>query len=314
MKSTLEKIRKPPSLQKRLSRTGLLFVMPFCILYAVFQLFPIFYSLVLSFYSWDGIGERQFVGLANYVKILTKDPYFFKSVGNVLILMLGYLPITLIIGFLIAVLLFNKCIRRKRFFQTVQFLPYIIVPVACGLLFMLLFDRGIGVINQILTSAGLIDENINWLGNPATGRLVLILMQIWRLSGYVMTIYLAGLTNISSELLEAAQIDGANARQVMIKIMLPLLKSVTIFLVLTSLIDGIQLFDAPKVLFTTGQSSAAIGGPQRSCLTPVWYMYTTSFGVNSLSDMGLGAAISYGIFLIIVVITLFFNKVLSRKE
>lgn len=309
-----KKGQKNISLQKRLSRTGILFILPFCIFYAAFQLFPIIYSFGLSFFSWNGIGEKTFVGLANYIKIFTKDPYFLKSIGNVLIIMVGYLPLTLLLGFLIAVLLFNKHIRRKRFFQTAQFLPYIIVPVACGLLFMLLFDWGTGIVNEILLALGLIDENINWLGNPLTGRLVLIFMQIWRLTGYVMTIYLAGLTNISPEIIEAAQIDGANSKQIMLRIMLPMLKNVTMFLVLTSMIDGLQLFDAPKVLFTTGQVTAAIGGPQRSCLTPVWYMYATSFGTSGTADMGLGAAISYGLFLFIVVISLVSGRLLSRKE
>lgn len=306
------------SLEKRLSRTGIMFVLPFCLLYAIFQLFPIIYSLGLSFYSWNGIGDKVFVGLDNYVKIFTRDPYFFKSIGNVLIIMAGYLPLTLILGFLIAVLMYNKLFNRhtrlKRVFQTVQFLPYIIVPVACGLLYMLLFDWGTGVVNQIFLNIGLIDERVNWLGSPATGRIVLMIMQVWRLSGYVMTIYLAGLANVSPELIEAAQIDGANGRQVMTRIMLPLLKNVSMFLVLTSLIDGLQLFDAPKVLFTTGQVGAAVGGPQRSCLTPVWYMYDTSFGSSGSANLGMGAAISYGIFLFIVVISVFSSRLLAGKE
>ena len=310
--------RKKLSLEKRLGRTGLLFVLPFCLIYAAFQLFPIIYSLGLSFYSWNGISEKTFVGFANYIKIFTRDPYFFKSIGNVLIIMAGYLPLTLILGFLIAVLMYNKLFNKhtklKRFFQTVQFLPYIIVPVACGLLYMLLFDWGTGVVNQIFMNVGLIDEKINWLGRPATGRAVLMVMQVWRLSGYVMTIYLAGLANVSPELIEAAQIDGANGRQVMTRIMLPLLKNVTMFLVLTSLIDGLQLFDAPKVLFTTGQVGAAVGGPQRSCLTPVWYMYDTSFGSSGSANLGMGAAISYGIFLFIVVISILSSRLLAGKE
>lgn len=310
--------RRKLSLEKRLGRTGMLFVLPFCLIYAAFQLFPIIYSLGLSFYSWNGIGEKTFVGFANYIKIFTRDPYFFKSIGNVLIIMAGYLPLTLILGFLISVLMYNKLFNKhtklKRFFQTVQFLPYIIVPVACGLLYMLLFDWGTGVVNQIFMNVGLIDEKINWLGRPGTGRIVLMIMQVWRLSGYVMTIYLAGLANVSPELIEAAQIDGANGRQVMTRIMLPLLKNVTMFLVLTSLIDGLQLFDAPKVLFTTGQVGAAVGGPQRSCLTPVWYMYDTSFGSSGSANLGMGAAISYGIFLFIVVISVFSSRLLAGKE
>ncbi len=308
---------KKLSLEKRLGRVGVLFVLPFCLLYMTFQLFPIIYSFGLSFYSWNGIGDKTFVGFANYVKVFTRDPYFFKSLGNVLIIMAGYLPLTLVLGFLIAVLMYNKIFSKfaklKSLFQTVQFLPYIIVPVACGLLYMLLFDWGTGVVNQILLGLGLVDERINWLGRPLTGRIVLMIMQVWRLAGYVMTIYLAGLANVSPDLIEAAQIDGANSRQVITRIMLPLLKNVTLFLGLTSIIDGIQMFDAPKILFTIGQNNAVVGGPERSCLTPVWYMYDASFGSSGSADLGMGAAISYGIFLFIVVISILSSRVMAGK-
>lgn len=304
---------KKMSMEKRLSRTGYLFILPFFVLYGVFQAFPILYSLYLSFFQWDGIGEKAFIGFGNYAKLFTQDPYFFKSVGNTLLIMAGYLPITLILGLLLSVLLFDKKIKRKRFFQTTQFLPYIVVPVACGLLFMLLFDWGTGAVNRILIAVGLLDEGINWLGQPGTARFVLIFMQIWRMLGYVMTIYLSGLTNISPDLLEAAEVDGAKPWQVLTRIIVPLLKNVTLFLTVTSMIDGLQMFDAPKILFTTGQVGASIGGPQRSCLTPVWYLYDTAFGASRTADMGYGSAIAYGLFLCIMVFSIINYRISSGK-
>jgi len=301
------------TMEKKLSLAGLLFVIPFFIWYGVFQLFPILYSFYLSFFQWDGIGVKEYIGIQNYIKLFTKDPYFFKSIGNTVLIMVGYLPITLILGLLLAILLFEPRIRGKRFFQTTQFLPYIVAPVACGLLFMLLFDWGTGTINQILIALGLIDEGINWLGNPTMARIVLVIMQCWRQLGYVVTIYLAGLTGISPELLEAAEIDGAGKFQKIRYIIVPLLKNTTLFLTVTGIIDGFQMFDAPKMLFTTGQVGAHAGGPQRSCLTPVWYLYDTAFGGNSASNMGYASVIAYGLFLFILIVSIINYKISARK-
>lgn len=307
--------RHPPriSMEKRLSRTGLLFVLPFFIWYGVFQLFPILYSFYLSFFSWNGITEKTFIGLDNYLRLFTQDPYFLKSIGNVLLIMVGYLPATLVLGLLLSVLLYSKNIRGKRFFQTTQFLPYIVVPVACGLLFMLLFDWGTGVINRILLNLGLIQEGINWLGSPTTARLVLMVMQMWRQLGYVVTIYLAGMTSIPTELLEAAEIDGATKPQLVRRIIVPLLKNTSVFLMVTGIIDGFQLFDAPKVLFTTGQISAHIGGPSRSCLTPVWYLYDVAFGSSRASEMGYASTIAYGLFLFIILFSIINYRLSAGK-
>lgn len=314
MKRVSLKRKKPLTMSKKLSITGMLFIAPFFIWYTIFQLFPILYSFYLSFYKWDGIGEKSFVGTDNYVKLFTSDPYFLKSLGNVLIIIVGYLPLTLLVGLLIAVLLYNKRIKGKRFFQTAQFLPYIVVPVACGLLFMLLFDWGAGAINRLLLNWGVIEDNINWLGQPGLARFVLILMQFWRQLGYVTTIYLAGLTSISPDLLEAAEIDGAKPRHVFMHIIVPLLKNTTLFLTVTSMIDGLQMFDAPKILFTAGQVNPHIGGPQRSCLTPVWLLYDTAFGSGSSSNLGYASAIAYGLFVVIAVFSCMNIFLQMRKE
>lgn len=313
MKTATTQRKGARSIEKKLARTGALFVLPFLVIYFLFQAYPIGYSFYLSFYQWDGIGAKTFVGFGNYFKLFTLDPYFFKSIGNTLIIMAGYLPITLLLGMLLAILIFNKRIRRKRFFQTAHFLPYVVVPVATGLLFLLLFDWGTGIVNKLLQAIGLIDEGVNWLGDPTTGRIVLILMQIWKMLGYVITIYLAGLTNISSELFEAAEIDGAKSAQMVTKIIVPLLGNVSLFLIITGLIDALQLFDAPKVLFTIGQVGASIGGPERCCLTPVWYMYDTAFGSVLTANMGLGSAIAYGLFLFIAVFSIASYKIFGGK-
>lgn len=306
-------VKKGRSMSQKLSLTGMLFVTPFFAIYFIFNLYPILSSFYLSFFSWNGVGEKVFVGLDNYVRLVSTDPYFFKSLGNVFIILIGYLPITLFLGLLIAILLYNQHLKGRRFFQTTQFMPYIVVPVASGLLFMLLFDWGAGAVNRLLMNWGLIAGNINWLGEPRLARLVLIIMQIWRQLGYVVTIYLAGLTSISSDLLEAADIDGASGSQKLFRITVPLLSHTTLFLTVTSLIDGFQLFDAPKTLFTAGQVAAYSGGPERSVLTPVWLLYDTAFGSGTSTDMGYASAIAYGLFVVIAVFSSINIRLQTRK-
>lgn len=114
--------KKHASLTVRTNRKGMLFVLPFVVLYAIFNLFPLLYTLVLSLFSWNGIGEKTFLGLANYSKLFS-DKLFWSSLSNVLIIVLGYLPITLVLSFIVAVLLYSKNLRCRRFFQTSMFLP-----------------------------------------------------------------------------------------------------------------------------------------------------------------------------------------------
>jgi multiple sugar transport system permease protein/cellobiose transport system permease protein len=281
---------------------GYIFILPFFVVFIVFNMYPILYSLWLSFFDWNGIGTRAFTGAANYVRLISADPYFFKSIANTLIVLIGYLPATIILSLLIATLLNNKRIKHASYFQTAQFLPYIIAPVCVGMLFMLLFDWSSGMVNQLLLKLGIIDEGLNWLGEPFKARFVLILLNVWKELGYVITLFLAGMTNIPSELIEAAEVDGANYFQKLTRIIVPQLKPIILFVVITGTIGCLQMFDSPKTLFNPGEVKRAIGGPMRSCLTAVWYMIDTAFGQSTgMPSLGYGAAISYGLFIITLI-------------
>ena len=292
------------SLDQRLNRKGYMFVMPFIVLYAVFNLFPLIYTLILSFFSWNGIGEKTWVGLNNYIKLITTDTSFFKSLGNVFVIVLGYLPITLVLAFLIAILLYSKSLKLRRMFQTSMFLPYVVVPVAVGMLFTMMFSWQSGTVNTLLQNLGLIKEPIDWLGSQKYAQAIVIAMQVWKTLGYVVTLYLAALSSIPQDVIEAAAIDGAKFRHSVFKIILPLLKPITIFIVITTMIDGLQIFDAVKVLFTAGNTAAALGGPGHTALTPVWYLYYSAFGSSASRDFGYASAISYVLFMIIAIFSL----------
>lgn len=287
-----------------------LFVSPFLLFYVIFNIFPILYSFVASFTSWDGIGTKNFVGFKNYVRIFTQDPYFLKSVGNTLLIMLMSTPIIIIFGLLAAVFLFNVT-KGKAFFQTVNFIPYITTPVAIGLIFAFLFDWSSGSINMMLIRAGIVKEGINWLGEPLYARIVVALMIIWKYTGYHMAIYLAGISTISPELYEAAKVDGSTQISTFFKITIPLLAPITMFLVMTDLIGGLQMFDEPKLLFSGSGGNSSIGGPERSVFTAVWHYYDVTFNT---SQFGYGSAVAFSLFLIIIVFSIFSYKFMNKEE
>ena len=284
------------------------FIAPFIIFFFTFNLFPIIYSFFLSFTEWNGIGEKVFVGLDNYIRIFTKDATFLKSLWNTLYIMVLGFPISVFLGLLIAAFLSNLK-KFRNLFQTINFLPYITTPVAIGLIFTFLFDWNTGIINRIIEFFG--GEGINWLGNAKFAPVVIGIMIIWKCTGYYMALYLAGITSISTDIYEAAKVDGAGTVKTFFKITMPLLKPITIFITITSLIYALQLFDEPNLMFNVSTTSI-IGGPDRSCLTMVWNFYDVAFG--STARLGYGSAVSSTLFIIIVAASLIGMRFMSRKE
>lgn len=284
------------------------FIAPFIIFFFTFNLFPIIYSFFLSFTDWNGIGEKVFVGIDNYIRIFTKDATFLKSLWNTLYIMVLGFPISVFLGLLIAAFLSNLK-KFRNLFQTINFLPYITTPVAIGLIFTFLFDWNTGIINRIIEFFG--GEGINWLGNAKFAPVVIGIMIIWKCTGYYMALYLAGITSISTDIYEAAKVDGAGTVKTFFKITMPLLKPITIFITITSLIYALQLFDEPNLMFNVSTTSI-IGGPDRSCLTMVWNFYDVAFG--STARLGYGSAVSSTLFIIIVAASLIGMRFMNRKE
>ena len=286
----------------------LFFVAPLIIFFLAFNLFPILYSVFLSFHDWSGIGDKVFIGLDNYVRIFTQDKTVWKSLGNTLYIMVLGFPLSIFLGLVLAAFLSNLK-KFRNVFQTINFLPYITTPVAIGLIFTFLFDWNTGIINKILSFFG--GEGINWLGNAKFAPLVIGFMIIWKTTGYYMALYLAGITSISEDIYEAAKVDGAGPVKTFFKITLPLLKPITIFIVITSLIYALQLFDEPNLMFNVSTTSV-IGGPDRSCLTMVWNFYDVAFG--STARLGYGSAVATTLFIIIVITSLVGMKLMNKKE
>ncbi|QOV18686.1 sugar ABC transporter permease [Blautia liquoris] len=289
-----------------------IFCLPFIAAYFLFSLFPMLYSLKLSFFDWNGIGEKTFVGIQNYVNLFTKDPLFLKSLWNTIILMAFSTPITVFLGLGVAYLLFDIH-RGKHIYQTVNFFPYITTPVAIGFIFSYLFDWQSGYINKILMKVGILDKPFFWLGSEIASKVIIVIMVVWRYLGYYMTIYLAAMTSMPIELYEAAAVDGASKFKIFTKITIPMLSGTTKFLIITSLIGGLQMFDEPKLLFSGWASlgNGQTGGPGYTALTTVWKFYNDAFNLDS--RLGYGSAIAYSLFVIIMLFSVIGYKLSNGR-
>lgn len=288
-----------------------LFSLPFVLAYAAFQLYPVVYSFVLSLHDWNGIGAKTYIGFRNYADLLTRDPLFFKSLWNTLIMMLMSIPVTLILGVLLAYWTFQLN-KGRKLFQTVNFLPYITTPVAIGFIFSYLFDWQTGLINLVVVKLGWASEGVYWLQGEWTSRMIIALMVVWRNLGYFMVIYIAGMTAIPQDVYEAAKIDGSTGFHTFTRITMPLLRNITVFLVVTSVINGLQLFDEPKLLYGGWSGSAQVGGPDNTALTVIWKFVDESF--ISGTRFGYSSAIAYALFVLIVLFSVVSYKITAPKE
>lgn len=280
-----------------------LMISPFYILFIVFGLFPILFSLYLAFHAWDGLGSMEYVGLRNFRNLLTDDPDFWKSVGNTFaIWFLSTVP-QLFLALVVAFLLNAAFIRFKDFYRAVYFLPNITSIVAVAIIFGSFFGSQFGLINGVLQALGM--PRIEWINDPFWVKVAISLMVIWRWTGYNSIIYLAGLQGIPHDLYEAATIDGASRKQQFFFITMPLLKPIILFTVILSTIGGMQLFTEPLILV------GSTGGATKGGLTLVLYLYNQAFG-NQL--FGYASAIAWMLFIIIGLFSFLNWKFVSRGE
>jgi ABC-type sugar transport system permease subunit len=281
-------------------RWPLLFVSPFFILFAVFALYPIFFSLYLSFHEWRGIGAMRPVGLANYTRLFG-DRIFWNAMLNAVILFFIYVPLMTFLALVIATMLHGGFLRLQGLWRALIFMPHLTSMVAAGFTFRLILDTHSGFANRALVWLGA--SPVPWLDDIWWARISLGLLMIWAWLGYNTIIMLAGLQTVPNEVNEAAKVDGANRIQIFWRITVPLLKPVIIFAVTLSIIGTFQLFTEPFIL--TG------GGPMRATETPVMQIFSSTF---SNLRFGYAAAMSYVYFLTIVVLAIVQFKLVNRGE
>ncbi len=281
-KSSFSKVRIKETLW------GYVFISPNLLIVLVFTIIPVFFSTYMSLTDWNILSQPSFVGMENYQHIF-QDTVAQKTFFNTLYFSIIDVPINLVLTLLIAVFL-NQKIKGIAFFRTAFYIPCISASVAVSLMFMWLLANN-GLINQMLSSFGV--EPVKWLTDPKMALNSVIAVTIWKGLGMNIVIFLAGLQDIPSELVEAASIDGANRVQQFIKITLPLLSPVIFFVTITGIINSVQSFDLVY--------NMTKGGPGHSTTLIGYYIWKQAF---DYLHMGYGAALANIVFLAILILTL----------
>lgn len=293
------RLRKTQKFRDHVS--GYLFISPFFIIFGVFSLVPILWSIYISLFKWNVLGDKKYIGLRNYTEIFTNDPIFWKSVGNTCsIWLISTIP-QLLLALFLANLLNSHYVKGRKLFRMFFIVPNITSLVAVAVIFGSLFGFNYGLINWILMKIGF--ERFNWGASYWGAQIAVSVMVIWRWTGYNALIYLAALQGVPAALYEAARIDGASGTQKFFLITIPMIRPVLLFTVIMSTIGGMQIFTEPLIF------SGSNGGPQGQTLTLVMYLYNQAFVNNSF---GYAAAVAWMLFLIIIVFSLF-NSYLTRK-
>ena len=291
---------------KNLNRYGYFFIAPVWLVFLVFSIYPVALTFYYSFTNYTGSGEAQLVGLANYKRLLT-DTYFVEAFFNTWKIWGVNFALQMGLALILAMIFSDMRVKLKgiAFFRAIFYLPNLITISSVALLFGILLDWQHGSLNMMLMKVGIISDPINWLNEPTSAQLSISLILTWMWFGHSFIVVMAGVSGISKDYYEAALIDGANRWQTFSKITIPLLKPILLYIMITSLIGGLQLFDLPMLL-TDG-----IGSPDGSLNTMVLYLYNQAFKYN---NYGYAAAVAYGLFVITLIFSAFIFKGMYGKE
>ncbi len=290
------------------NKWGYIFLIPFVVVYVIFQLIPLISTIYNSFYENFRSGLVQvgpnFVGMDNY-KELFAGGYFWLYLRNTLIMwVLGFIPqiiVSLILGAWFSDLRLN--IKGSRFFKTVIYLPNLIMASAFAMLFFALF-ADTGPVNSLLTGSGILKESYQFLSHKWSARGLVAFMNFLMWFGNTTILLMAGMMGIDPSLFEAAEVDGATSTQVFWQITMPLLRPIMVYVLVTSLIGGLQMFDVPQIL-TNGT-----GQPTQTTMTLIMYLNKHLFSKN----YGMGGALSVVMFIITGILSLIVFKAFAQKK
>ncbi len=272
-----------------------LFLIPTLLGLFIFRLGPILMAFFISFTNWDILGKAKFLGWANYSELFS-TPAFFQVLGNTLIFSVIYVAGVIVFGLFLAVLL-NQKLKGMKFFRSAFYTPVVTSAVAVGIIWLWILSPKYGILSLLLNKLGINEPY--WIGDPKLALFTVSIIQVWKMAGYYMILFLAGLQQIPESLKEAARIDGANRIKTFFKITLPLLSPTTFFVMSVSIIDSFRNFE---LIY-----SMTRGGPQNSTNTLVYDVYLNAFVYYR---MGYASSLAYVLLAIVALITLanFFMK------
>ncbi len=291
---------------------GYVFVAPFVIVFLIFSVYPVLRTLYLSFTDLKVMGDANFVGFANYKRVFT-DKFFWKALWNTV--RIWGVNIVLQLGLAFLLMMVFSDVKYKMaglsIFRVVYYLPNLIAATSVAFLFTTLLDWRYGTFNIMLNSIyklfGLRYAPIDWLGSTATAGHTIAVIQSWMWFGNSFIMLMAGVQGISKDYFEAAAIDGAGRWTIFGRITLPLIRPIMMYVAVTSLIGGMQMFDLPFLM--SNPASASYGSVQ----TVMMYLYKFGFTAGTIQT-GYASAIAYALFLIILTVSVLQIKLFNRKE
>ena len=290
--------RRSHTLRQR-TLAGYTFIAPNLAAFLVFVVGPVIAGLALSLTEWDLLSTPRFIGIDNYVKLLTGDRLFWLSMGNTLYYSLLTVPTGIVVSLVLALML-NQPLSGVRFYRTIYFIPVVSSSVAVALVWKWFYNSEFGILNWLLEFVNVPPQR--WLTSQSWAMPAVAITVIWKTMGYNMVIFLAGLQDVPPSLHEAASIDGANAWQRFWSITLPLLRPHLFFVLVVSIIGSFQAFDMVYVM--TG------GGPGNATLVYNYHIWQNAF---QFFKMGYASAMAYILFFLIFVITLIQVRLLGRR-
>ena len=280
---------RAPFRHARRHLTGYAFVGPALVVLATFIVYPAIYSVWLSFHEWNGYQASwgPFVGLRNYLD-LAEDPVFWKAAINSVLFVLARTPLEVGIAFGLALLL-NRELPGRSLMVTLLFVPVVMSLIVVTILFQRILESNTGVLNNFLRGVGLGGLARSWLGDPSTALPAVIAVSVWKNVGFSLVILLAGLQTLPREVIEAARVDGANGRQVVTSVIVPLMRPIIAITVVLSVISGLKVFDLIFIMTR--------GGPTYATEVFATLLYRQAFELN---DMGVASAIAVVMVLVIM--------------
>ena len=299
---------KKKSKAVRYNKWGYIFLLPFIIVYVIFQLIPMVTTIYNSFFENYLSGLTQigpnFVGLANYKKLFSDGDIWVYAKKTMVMWIMCFIP-QIFLSLLLGAWFSDVSLKLKgqRFFKTVMYLPNLIMASAFAMLFFTLFSDS-GPINSLLMQIGFIDTPYKFLSNVGSTRGLVAFMNCLMWFGNTTILLMAGMMGIDTSLFEAAEVDGATSMQVFFKITLPLLRPILVYVLITSLIGGLQLFDVPQIL-TNGT-----GDPMRSSMTLIMFLNKHLYSKN----YGMAGALSVVLFFITGVLSLVVFKITGNDK
>ncbi len=286
------------------SVSGWIWLIPGAALIGIMAFYPMVRAFIMSLHTGSSAAMTWNQPIFNNYVRMFQDQLFVRSIGNTFLYLAIQVPIMLVLAIFLAQLLNNKDLKLKGLFRTCVFLPCATSLVSYALIFKSLFATE-GLINDVLIKLHFIDTGINFLGQPGTAKMVIILALLWRWTGYNMVFFLAGLQNIEYSVYEAAKMDGATGRQTFFRITVPLLRPTIVMTLIMSINGTLQLFDESVNLTN--------GGPANSTITMSHYIYNNAFG-SGVANFGYATAMSFFVFVIVAILAIINMRVGDTRD